>query len=62
MEYGNYTLETYQFFPYYREVRVFKYIRFSRFARKEGITDNELLEIADQLEALLRKGTLTEIT
>jgi hypothetical protein len=32
-------------------VRVFKYTRFSRFADKEGITDNELLEIVDQLEA-----------
>jgi hypothetical protein len=47
----NYTLETRQFFPYYRVVRVFKYPRFSHFASKEGITDNELLEIADQLEA-----------
>jgi hypothetical protein len=45
-----YTLETYQFFPYYKEVRVFKYPRFSYFASKEGITDNELLEIVDQLE------------
>jgi len=32
-------------------VRVFKYIRFNRFASKEGITDNELLEIVNQLEA-----------
>jgi hypothetical protein len=32
-------------------VRVFKYTRFSRFASKEGITDNELLEIVNQLEA-----------
>jgi hypothetical protein len=32
-------------------VRVFKYPRFSRFAGKEGITDKELLEIVDQLEA-----------
>jgi hypothetical protein len=32
-------------------VRVFKYIRFSRFADKEGITDNELREIVDQIEA-----------
>jgi hypothetical protein len=31
-------------------VRVFKYTRFSRFAGKEGITDNELLEIVNQLE------------
>jgi hypothetical protein len=31
-------------------VRVFKYTGFSRFADKEGITDNELLEIVDQLE------------
>jgi hypothetical protein len=46
----NSSLETLQFFHYYQEVRVFKYARFSRFARKEGITDNELLEIVDQLE------------
>jgi hypothetical protein len=32
-------------------VRVFKYTRFSRFADKEGITDNELREIVDQIEA-----------
>jgi hypothetical protein len=32
-------------------VRVFKYTRFSRFADKEGITDNELREIVGQLEA-----------
>jgi len=32
------------------KVRVFKYTRFSRFASKEGITDNELLDIVDQLE------------
>jgi hypothetical protein len=32
-------------------VRVFKYTRFSRFASKEGITDKELLEIVEQLEA-----------
>jgi hypothetical protein len=38
----NYTLEIRQFIPYYREVRVFKYTGFSRFADKEGITDNEL--------------------
>jgi hypothetical protein len=31
-------------------VRVFKYPRFSHFADKEGIADNELLEIVDQLE------------
>jgi hypothetical protein len=31
--------------------RVFKYPRFSRFASKEGITDHELLEVVDQLEA-----------
>ena len=31
--------------------RVFKYTRFSRFAGKEGITDHELLEVVDQLEA-----------
>jgi hypothetical protein len=45
----NYTLEIYQFYPYYRKVRVFKYPRFSHFTSKEGITDNELLEIVDQL-------------
>jgi len=32
-------------------VRVFKYTRFSRFANKEGITDHELLEVVDELEA-----------
>jgi hypothetical protein len=48
---GNYTLETHKFFFYYRKVRVFKYPRFSRFADKEGITDKELLEIVNQLEA-----------
>ena len=32
-------------------MRVFKYTRFSRFASKEGITDHELLEMVDQLEA-----------
>jgi len=32
-------------------VRVFKYTRFNRFANKEGITDKELLEIVEQLEA-----------
>jgi len=31
-------------------VRVFKYIGFSRFASKEGITNKELLEIVEQLE------------
>jgi len=31
-------------------VRVFKYTRFCRFASKEGITDQELLEFVDQLE------------
>jgi len=31
--------------------RVFKYTRFSRFASKEGITDHELLEAVNQLEA-----------
>jgi len=31
--------------------RVFKYTRFSRFASKEGITDHELLEVVEQLEA-----------
>ncbi|GBU29596.1 hypothetical protein R84B8_03169 [Treponema sp. R8-4-B8] len=32
-------------------MRVFKYTGFSRFASKEGITDHELLEIVDKLEA-----------
>jgi len=32
-------------------VRVFKYPWFDRFAGKEGITDNELREIINQLEA-----------
>jgi len=32
-------------------VRVFKYTRFSHFANKEGISDNELLKVVDQLEA-----------
>jgi hypothetical protein len=32
-------------------VRIFKNTWFNRFAGKEGITDNELLEIVDQLEA-----------
>ena len=32
-------------------MRVFKYNRFSRFASKEGITDRELLEVVNQLEA-----------
>ena len=31
--------------------RVFKYTRFSRFASKECITDHELLEVVEQLEA-----------
>jgi hypothetical protein len=34
-----------------KKERVFKYTRFSRFASKEGITDHELLEAVDQLEA-----------
>ena len=34
-----------------KKERVFKYTRFSRFASKEGITDRELLEVVDQLEA-----------
>jgi len=44
-------LETSPFFRYYIKVRVFKYTRFSRFASKEGISDKELLEIVEQLEA-----------
>jgi len=32
-------------------VRVFKYPRFSRFSGKEGITDAELCEVVNQLEA-----------
>ena len=31
--------------------RVFKYTRFSRFASKEGITDRELREVVNQLDA-----------
>ena len=34
-----------------KKERVFKYTRFSRFASKENITDHELLEVVDQLEA-----------
>jgi hypothetical protein len=34
-----------------KKERVFKYTRFNRFASKEGITDHELLEAVDQLEA-----------
>jgi hypothetical protein len=45
------TLETPPFFCYYVKVRVFKYTRFSRFANKEGITDHDLLEIVNELEA-----------
>jgi len=32
-------------------VRIFKYAWFARFAGKEGITDGELRELVDQLEA-----------
>jgi hypothetical protein len=32
-------------------VRIFKYPRFNRFAGKEGITDTELREMVNQLEA-----------
>ena len=32
-------------------MRIFKYPRFNRFASKEGITDAELLEMVDRLEA-----------
>jgi hypothetical protein len=32
-------------------VRLFKNTWFNRFAKKEGITDNELREAADQLES-----------
>jgi len=35
---------------YYKKVRVFKYPRFSRFAGKEGITDDELRDIVGRLE------------
>jgi hypothetical protein len=35
---------------YYQKVRIFKYPRFDRFAGKEGITDDELRDIVDQLE------------
>ena len=34
-----------------KKERVFKYTRFSRFASKENITDQELLEVVDKLEA-----------
>jgi hypothetical protein len=43
--------ETRLIFRYCIKMRVFKYTRFSRFADKEGITDNELQEIVDQIEA-----------
>ena len=36
---------------YHQKVRVFKYPRFSRFAGKEGITDDELRDVVSQLEA-----------
>ena len=36
---------------YYINVRVFKNTWFARFARKEGISDEELRDIVDQLEA-----------
>ena len=36
---------------YYLKVRIFKYPRFNRFASKENITDDELRDIVDQLEA-----------
>ena len=32
-------------------MRVFKYKKFSRFANKEGISDEDLLDIVDKLEA-----------
>ena len=32
-------------------MRIFKYLRFNRFAGKEGIMDNELREMAKQIEA-----------
>ena len=31
-------------------MRIFKYTRFSRFTKKEGITDNELYEVVKKLE------------
>jgi hypothetical protein len=34
-----------------KKERVFKYTRFSRFASKEGITDHELREVVNQLDA-----------
>jgi len=52
------TLETSQFLCYYKKVRVFKYPRFSRFADKEGITDQELLEVVDLLEKDLADAKL----
>ena len=36
---------------YYLKVRIFKNAWFSRFARKEGIGDDELRDIVDELEA-----------
>ena len=36
---------------YYWLVRIFKNTWFARFADKEGITDNELREVAEKLEA-----------
>ena len=32
-------------------MRVFKYLRFDRFTRKEGITDTELKEVVDRLDS-----------
>ena len=39
------------FFRYYQLVRVFKNTWFARFADKEGISDGELKEAVNQLEA-----------
>ena len=32
-------------------MRAFKFTKFNRYARKEGISDNELLKVVEQLEA-----------
>jgi len=44
-------LETSSDFHYYLKVRIFKNAWFTRFARKEGIGDDELREVVNQLEA-----------
>lgn len=44
-------IETNLIICYYIKVRVFKHKGFGRFASKEDITDDELLEVVEQLEA-----------